>query len=163
MRRLSAEAKQAIVKQALASNGQSMHEIASINNIGYSTLTKWVKRYTSANPISDNQKSTDTPITLTERFKHLQVTVGQDDVTVGAYCRKHGLYRHQLAQWEAQFMTNKISPKAQQNAAELKALRVEVKTLKKLLLQKDKVLAETVALLVLKKKAAQIWGENEDD
>ena len=31
------------------------------------------------------------------------------------------------------------------------------------LVDKDKVLAETVALLVLKKKATQIWGESEED
>ncbi len=46
---------------------------------------------------------------------------------------------------------------------EMRALRQEVRTLKKELRRKDKALAETAALLVLKKKAAAIWGETEDD
>ena len=100
---------------------------------------------------------------MPERFKHLQATVGQDDVTVGAYCRKHGLYSHQLTAWEKDFMTQKKPDNNQAQLAECKALRGEVKSLKKLLSRKDKVLAETVALLILKKKAAQIWGGSEED
>jgi hypothetical protein len=42
-------------------------------------------------------------------------------------------------------------------------VREENRTLKKELRRKDKALAETTALLVLKKKAASIWGEPEDD
>jgi hypothetical protein len=33
-----------------------------------------------------------------ERYKHLKATFGETDVMVGAYCRQHGLYPHQLAQ-----------------------------------------------------------------
>ena len=47
--------------------------------------------------------------------------------------------------------------------AETRRLREQVKELKKELRRKDKALAETAALLVLKKKAASIWGEPEDD
>ena len=51
----------------------------------------------------------------------------------------------------------------QQPSLEIKALQIEVKDLKKIIMLKDKVLAETMALLILKKKAAQIWGDSEDD
>ena len=81
----------------------------------------------------------------------------------GAYCRQHGLHPHQLTQWEADFMTTPIHPKKHASNAELKVLRTENKQLKQMIVRKDKVLAETVALLVLKKKAAQIWGESEED
>ena len=47
--------------------------------------------------------------------------------------------------------------------AETRRLREQVKELKKQLRRKDKALAEAAALLVLKKKAASIWGEPEDD
>ena len=46
--------------------------------------------------------------------------------------------------------------------AETRQLRAEVKSLKKELHRKDKALAETSALLVLKKKAHLIWGDDED-
>ena len=85
------------------------------------------------------------------------------DAIVGAYCCQHGLYPHQLTQWEADFMTITVQPEKHQTHTELKELRAENKALKHIILRKDKVLAEAVALLVLKKKAAQIWGESEED
>lgn len=46
---------------------------------------------------------------------------------------------------------------------ELKALKEENKRLKRDLHRKNKALAETSALLVLKKKADLIWGELAED
>ena len=161
---LSDEAKLVIIKKALSNNGQTMTEIARTNNIGCSTLSKWVQRYKSENNVEANKKdTTNLSTTLAERFKHLQATLGQDDVIVGAYCRKHGLYPHQLTQWEADFMTQNPSLKQSQLTSEFKALQAENKNLKQIILRKDKVLAETIALLVLKKKAAQIWEDSEED
>jgi transposase len=164
MRYLSEEAKQEIVKKVLSNNGQTLREIALANNIGTSTLSEWLKKYRIANKIGiDLGIVGDSSITLADRFKHLQSTMGQDDATVGAYCRTHGLYSHQLTQWENDFMTQKTYTQNQKETSELRSLRTENKALKQTLLRKDKVLAETVALLVLKKKAAHIWGESEDD
>lgn len=41
--------------------------------------------------------------------------------------------------------------------------RKEIKALKKDLRKKEKALAETAALLVLRKKANAIWGDSEDE
>lgn len=160
---LSTSAKEIIIKKAL-SGEQTIKQIALANNIGFSTLQKWIRRFKTESSLEkqfthDNKQ----PVTLAERFKHLQATAGQEDVIVGAYCRKHGLYPHQLTQWEAEFMTKDTSKKQQESASELKALRAENSSLKKIILRKDKALAETVALLVLKKKASQIWGDGEED
>lgn len=154
---ISEEAKEIIIKKVISNNGQTIGEIALENNIGYSTLGRWVKCFKSANNIKGLE------MTAEERFKHLEATFGQADVMVGAYCRKHGLYPHQLAQWKADFMTTTGQKKPHQLSSELKELRAENKVLKHIIVRKDKVLAETVALLVLKKKAAHIWGEGEED
>ena len=42
-------------------------------------------------------------------------------------------------------------------------VRNEVKQLKRELRRKDQALAETAALLVLRKKMHAIWGEDEDE
>ena len=47
--------------------------------------------------------------------------------------------------------------------AELKEETKKVKNLERELIRKEKALAETAALLVLRKKACAIWGENEED
>ena len=46
---------------------------------------------------------------------------------------------------------------------EVRTLKKENKSLKKDLNRKEKALAETAALLVLKKKAQEIWGGPEED
>lgn len=60
-------------------------------------------------------------------------------------------------------MSQKTTEKDREALAELKALRIENKQLKQEIRRKDSALAETTALLVLKKKAALIWGEPGDD
>lgn len=162
MTRLSEEAKQAIVKKALGSNRQTRCEIARNHNIGVSTLGKWIKRYKDGGRISSDGIQANKLSMASERFEHLQATYGLNDAEVGAYCRKHGLYSHQLQQWKEEFMSRNTDTKNQNQLLELKSLRIENKQLKQDILRKDKALSETAALLILKKKAAQIWGDVED-
>lgn len=154
-------AKEAIINKALSRGDETLVEIALANNIGSSTLSRWLRENKSSNS-SSVAKVVGLPGSG-ERYKHLKATCGQDDVKIGAYCRQHGLYPHQLRQWETEFMTNSAPISKQQANVEIKALKAEVMVLKKSIMRKDKVLAETMALLILKKKATQIWGESEDD
>lgn len=163
MTNISAEAKESIIKKVLSNSGKTLTVIAAENNVACSTLSKWVSRYKAAEKNIGNQPVADCSPSLPERFKHLHETFEQDSVMVGAYCRKNGLYPHQLTQWEAEFMTPNINQKSPQNNTEFKKLRAENKELHQIIRRKDKVLAETMALLVLKKKAADIWGENAED
>lgn len=153
--------KQAIINKALNRGNQTLSAVALANNVAYGTLSHWLhaSRYLANN----SNKKVGGLIGSGERYKHLRATFGQEDVMVGAYCRKHGIYPHQLVQWETEFMSNSIPLSKQQPSVEIKALQTEIKSLKKMIMIKDKVLAETMALLILKKKAAQIWGDNEDD
>ncbi len=71
--------------------------------------------------------------------------------------RSRGLHEAQLQQWRDQMLIG-LEPKP--------AKRVETKRIRELekeLRRKDKALAETAALLVLKKKAQEIWGDEDDD
>ena len=60
-------------------------------------------------------------------------------------------------------MSRKTEDKNQSLIAEVKALRTENKKLKQDVKRKDAALSEASALLILKKKAAMIWGEIEGD
>jgi transposase len=166
MIRISHDTKQAIIKKVLSKNGQTIAEIAKENNIGLSTLGKWVRSCKAEHSITGDNQSLAVDMsapTLADRFKHLQATFGHDSVMVGAYCRKHGLYPHQLTQWETDFMKAPVHLKQLKTNSEIKELRAEIKALNHIIVRKDKVLAETVALLILKKKAAHIWGDTEED
>ena len=86
-----------------------------------------------------------------------------DEKALGAYCRERGVFRYQLEQWKGEFMSKNSDQQDRRNDAELKRLKIENKSLKKELYRKDKALAETSALLILKKKANLIWGDGEED
>ena len=86
------------------------------------------------------------------------------DEQLGSFLRRKGLHETHLQQWRIQMLnglgkTPKRKTKVKSNKVQTKKL----KDLEKELRRKDKALAETAALLVLKKKVRQIWGDEDDD
>lgn len=153
---LTESAKKAIVEKALNRAGKTLTEIATQNNIACSTLSKWIRKY-QGSPGSTSVLSRST------QFEHLVATAHLDEAALGAYCRQHGLYSFQLIQWKEALLNPVIESKNAKEKAELNALKIEHHRLKKDLLRKDRALAETTALLVLKKKANLLFGDPEDD
>jgi len=163
MTRLSIEAKEAIIAKALATRG-SLKALANHSGIGYSTLQRWVRQVREAGSVQHGRRGRP-PLgqDQTPPLQHILATAGLDDEAIGAYCREQGIHSFQLTQWQDELMNDDGNKK--QNAAarkKINALQAENKNLKKDLHRKDKALAETTALLVLKKKADLIWGEDED-
>lgn len=149
--------KEAVILKALNRGpGVTLKSIALANNIGASTLGKWLTK--SRKSVTVNQ------VNNTSRemwLNHLINTNGMDDVSLGTYCRKHGIYSHQLTEWKKELMMPKNENNKQNQ--ELKKLQEENKRLQREIKRKDKALAEASALLILKKKADLIWGVDEDD
>ena len=165
MTHLTLEAKEAIVVRALSHRDISLQQIAAESNIGYSTLQRWLQRKREGLPFSGGRRGR--PFkgqSQTPPLAHLLATANLDEHGIGAYCREQGIYSFQLKQWrEALMKNNGNTNQPTQESAEIKALRDEIKRLKKDLHRKDKALAETSALLILKKKADLIWGEHGED
>ncbi|MBU8923084.1 MAG: transposase [Bacteroidales bacterium] len=76
---------------------------------------------------------------------------------LGAFLRSRGLHEAQLQQWRDQMLVG-LEPKTVKRAETKRILALE-----KELRRKEKALAETAALLVLKKKAQDIWGDEDED
>lgn len=164
MNRISTSAKQAIIEKVLAKDGRTLREIAKLHNIGTSTLSKWLRTYRKHGIIKEQRISkSNHDYSISDKFQHLIASASLDEVALGVYCREQGIYSFQLTEWKEEFMTSKDTEKQKSNLTELKALRAENKQLKKEVRRKDSALAEATALLILKKKAALIWGETEDD
>ncbi len=68
-----------------------------------------------------------------------------------------------MDQWKKDAISAMIPKPNKEQIEEHKNLKKEISILKKDLSRKDKALAETAALLILKKKAQEIWGEPEED
>ncbi len=82
------------------------------------------------------------------------------DEALGAFLRSKGFHNAQLQQWREQMLAGLEPVASDRNKKVPEAKRV--RELEKELKRKDAALAEPAALLVLKKKAQMIWG-NEDD
>ena len=86
---------------------------------------------------------------LEDRLNAIIECASFDNIALNQYCRAKGLYPHHIQQWKQDF-ANGSSPKPA--LSDSKQLKQEIKQLQTELNRKDKALAETAALLVLKKK-----------
>ena len=98
-----------------------------------------------------------------ERKAAVLETAALNDADLGAYCRKRGLFAAQIQGWRVaceqandwdRSSTARLSQATKDDKKQIKELERE-------LARKEKALAETAALLVLRKKAAAIWGHED--
>jgi hypothetical protein len=82
---------------------------------------------------------------------------GLEGEELGEFLRREGVHLEELEQWR------ELAQQALQGEAKRLAPSKELRKLKAELARKEKALAETAALLVLKKKVAEIWGDEDDD
>jgi transposase-like protein len=156
------ELKDAVVRSAL-SREMSQDAIAERYGVSRSSVQQWMRqarKRTGAKMTETERRPQDW--TAEERFAALLETQGMSEEELGVWCRRHGLHAHQLAQWRRDAVAGSRGEAAAPEQAELRRLRQENAELKRDLARKDKALAETTALLVLKKKAQLLWGEGED-
>jgi transposase-like protein len=92
------------------------------------------------------------------RLEAVIATAALDDAAQSAWCRTHGVFPQQLAQWR-QAATHALAEPAEQRASprETQADRRRIQELEREVRRKDKALAETAALLVLSKKLTAIF------
>lgn len=152
-KKISKELKESIIKKALSRGGKTLTEVAKANGVSISAMSKWIIQ-------AQQTKNVNMP-DRANRFLHLQSTVSLSETEIGAYCRQHGIYSMQLKEWEKDFM--KADSPDNKYKAEVNLLRKKNAKLEKELRRKEKALAEAAALLILKKKADEIWGDGEDD
>lgn len=157
----SQEFRDKVIERVLT-GGDSQETLATEFGIGRSTIQYWLREYRRVHGQAVSKKDKRASAwNRAEQLEALLATHGLSEEQVGAWCRQHGVHSHQLVQWRQGLIDGPQDQVA--SAGETRVLRQENRSLKKELRRKDRALAETTALLVLKKKAAEIWGEDEDD
>lgn len=161
MTRYSPERKEAVLRKVLPPQSRSVSEVANEEDIPYNTLYTWLKTVQNSGVKISNSMS------LTAE-KKLAVIIETGPLTgseLTVYCRKNGYYPEQIKAWKDEFVqgvkTKKVSNKA--CIKETQADEKEIKSLKKELRRKEKALAETAALLVLRKKFNALYGLEEEE
>lgn len=81
---------------------------------------------------------------------------GLEADALGAFLRREGVHFSELERWRKQAAEALSDAPRHAPSTELRNLRAD-------LARKEKALAEMAALVVLKKKVAEIWGDEDDD
>ena len=81
-----------------------------------------------------------------------------DEESRGRFLREHGLYSAEIERWRSEMLGGLGNKPNQKDPRDRR-----IKDLERELNRKEKALAETAALLTLKKTAQQIWGDSEDE
>jgi transposase-like protein len=143
MKNHSTEQKTAIVNRFLQS-GLSIREFTEQEGIAKSSLYSWSKKFNS----SGVQPMTKHTYSSEQRFSILLETATFSETQLSEYCRAKELYPDQIKQWKQAFIQNDTKSIKPSDSGDKK----RIKALEKELARKEKALAETAALLVLRKK-----------
>ncbi len=163
--RYSPERKEAVFKKMMAPHNRSLRELASEEGISEATLYNWRKQARSKGLLMPDGDSGPEGWSARDKFAAVMESAALNDQQTAEYCRRKGLYPHQLEQWRqaCEAANDWDRHSTLKLKAEQKTSRQRIKALEKELQRKDKALAEAAALLVLQKKVQAIWGESEDE
>ncbi|MBB6623375.1 hypothetical protein H7E67_08040 [Clostridium gasigenes] len=100
-----------------------------------------------------------------DKFMVVMETYTLAEIELSKYCRENGLYVEEVKAWRSSCIAanDGVRINSLDLSDELKEEKKKSKELARDLIYKEKALAETVALLVLKKKLGAIFGDNEED
>lgn len=163
MTHYSEELKTSLIARMLPPQNASVSALAKETGIPKDTLYCWRLKARGQSGVGLDQVRSIGGFSSEERFAILLETASFNELELGEYCRRKGLYPEQIAQWKAAFIQG-ASPAA--SKSERDQLQQQAKTIKQLqseLHRKDRALAEAAALLVLQKKVQALWGDTEDE
>lgn len=165
MKRYSKERKEALLRQMMPPENKSVAALARESSITEQTLYTWRRQLkTQGVPVPGNGKNAE-DWSSEDKFGVVLETAALNETALAEYCRRKGLYGEQIAVWrEACEQANAHSvERTREQREQSKSDRKRIKQLEKDLHRKEKALAEAAALLILRKKALAIWGEQEED
>ena len=162
----SEERKQQILNKLLPPSNMTVAEVARNEGIGLQTLYNWRDKAKQQGRPVPGSKPTSEHWSAEAKFATVLETGSLNEAELSEYCRAKGLYVEQVKAWKADALRGFMSSREQELEAkrQRQADHKEIKQLKSELRRKEKALAETAALLVLRKKLNALWeNDNEDD
>src|SRR5690554_2081991 len=164
MPRYSEERRHAVVTKLLRPHNLSPQVIAEQEGISLGTVYTWRKQARAEGRClpdalgkgSDGWSSKD-------KFNAVLETASMNTQETAEYCRRRGIFPEQLERWrhDCEQAASLSHSERQREADEAKQQRKRIKALEKELARKNEALAETAALLALRKKARAIWGDED--
>jgi len=161
-----------MVKKMLSPGGPTAEQLSKKSGVSQASLSRWKMDAGIVGVMSKNKTKRGRPDDRTpeEKFQLVLESSGLKDEELGEFLRKNGMHEVQLQRWKTEALVGlkESSPKRPRRrtaaeAKEIKELKDKLKRTERDLKRKDKALAETTALIILKKKAEALWGDGDVD
>ncbi|WP_339491645.1 IS3 family transposase [Pseudomonas sp. EA_15y_Pfl2_R67] len=159
----SPERKAALLKMLLPPLNLSMAEVSRREGVSEMSLSNWRKQVGSeGNAVPENTPSAQN-WTAETKFAVVLEAANLSEIELGEYCRRKGLYPEQIKAWRQAFISGQKTEKAQSkdDREQARKDKKRIEQLERELRRKDKALAETAALLVLRKKPQRLLGDRQ--
>ena len=165
MKHFSPERKASVLAKLLPPNNQPVSEVSKLEGISEATLYNWRTQAKQQGIAVPGSGKTSDQWSADAKFAVVIETASMSESALSEYCRLKGLYPEQVKEWKQNCIQGQLSEAARrkQEQQQAKQDKKEIKALKRELNRKEKALAETAALLVLRKKFNALWEENEED
>nr|WP_235424866.1 IS3 family transposase [Vibrio vulnificus] len=138
----------------------SVSQVAKEEGISTATLYHWRQQLRRSGAAVPNSHTSSEQWSAQTKLAIVAETYSMTENELSQYCREKGLFPEQVQGWRSECMQGFMSAKEREAEAkkQAKADKLEIKELKKELRFKEKALAETAALLVLRKKLRALRG-----
>lgn len=156
--------KARMIQRMTGPEGISATALSSQVGVSQPTLSRWV-RERSLGGMNDEKPSKRRTWTAAEKFRVVQEASQLADGDLGGLLRREGLHAPQLNEWIDIVSTAALAGLVPQSGSKAKKSpeAEKIQELEKELNRKDKALAEVTAILALKKRIREIWGDGDDD
>ena len=146
-----------MLRRLVGPSAMSANALAQEVGVGQPLLSRWLRESRTIEDMTPSRKKNAR--TGAERLRIVIAARGLSETELGALLRREGVHEAELTAWQvaAEAALNDVARRAPRSAD---AQRVHA--LERELRRKDAALAETAALLVLKKKVQAIWGDADD-
>ena len=164
MKRYSAERKQSVIEKMMPPMNRPVSQLTEETGISDVTLYHWRKQARARGLVVPGDGRNPENWSAEDKFSVVLETASMNEAQLSAYCRQKGLYAEQIESWRQGCIDGNVNGAERERAvkAQTREDKRRIKLLERELRRKEKALAETAALLVLRKKAQAIWGEDED-
>lgn len=166
VKRYPAEYRERVVEQMMPPLNRSVVALAKETGVTTVTLRTWrAQAREQGRVVPGNGKQSDR-WSSADKFRVVLETAPLSEAELSEYCRTKGIQPEQIRHWRAACEQANAMVPTKPSLAQRREEQVAQKRIRELereLKRKDAALAETAALLVLRKKAEAIWGRDEED
>lgn len=146
-------------------NNVPLGRLSQEEGISRATLAKWRSEARSKGQFLPDANTGPEGWTSADKLAAVIETALMNEVDLGEYCRRRGIYPKQLRVWReaCERADDWERAAASRITRETKDDKKRIRKLERELARKEKALAEAAALMILRKKAGAIWGQGDED